>query len=359
MGISGPSPAPASLVAAAERLATCLGAGGRLLVDGHGRGVPDARHVVVEFMHPVTVGRRALPALEAGHGAADRRPEDATMSIAYAGASPSPGVDVELSDLPSAAPGGAAAARPTVHVRLPAEDPGAAKVAAVSSYHVIWELVHPFLDAPRDVGSGGERGEADRAASLYPMLYAGAGDGEGGFEQLRAASLRSAEAKLVESARVRTRALESNRSQLDEIAALVAGARSVFTVGNGGSSTDAADAALALGARSLVEDVATITALANDVSFEVVFARQLATLGAPGDCLVAFSTSGNSPNLVAAASAAKRIGMATVGFAGYDGGAMASSATFDVVAVVPSESVHRIQEAQAALVAQLVTVISE
>jgi D-sedoheptulose 7-phosphate isomerase len=133
----------------------------------------------------------------------------------------------------------------------------------------------------------------------------------------------------------------------------------VYTFGNGGSSTDALDAAhvLAPRARSLTEDVATITALANDVSFDVVFARQLATLGRPGDCAVGFSTSGSSRNVLRAADAAKRAGMATIGFAGYDGGAMGEDSSFDVLLVAPSDSVHRIQEAQSALVARLVELL--
>ncbi len=129
----------------------------------------------------------------------------------------------------------------------------------------------------------------------------------------------------------------------------------MFTIGNGGSSTDATDAAMALGPRawSLADDVATISALANDVAFDVVFARQLATVGRPDDCVVAFSTSGNSINVIEAARAAKRIGMSTVGLAGYDGGAMTTCGAFDVVVVVDCDSVHRIQEAHSAVIAAI------
>lgn len=342
VGYHGATPSSESLVRAAERIAERVGAGGRLLVHGAGRAVADARHVVVEFMHPVTVGNRALPAFEGVDGA---RPGDVTMSIAYGGGRPASGVDVVMTDTPIDRPGDG------VVVELPT-DAATAKVAAVTGYHVIWELVHRFLEADRAAG-----GDRPPAAGLYPMLYASddATADPTSRAEIRVAAIRSADAKLAESAEVRTRAIEANRDVLAAIVDLVDRAGSIFTFGNGGSSTDAGDAATVLGprARSLAHDVATLTALANDVSFDVVFARQLATVGAPGDVAIAFSTSGDSKNLIDAAVAAKRVGLATVGFAGYDGGGMAASDAFDVVAVVPSDSVHRIQEAQSELVARV------
>lgn len=334
------SASPESLVSAAERIAEGLGNGGRLLIDGRGRAVPDVHHVVVEFMHPVTVGKRALPAVA---GLAGRGPSDVTMSIAYGGSRPAPDVDVALCDV---AP---AAAEETRWVTLPPEDVGAAKVAAVLSYHVLWELTHLFLEA-----DGTSTSDDEQLGSLYPMLYSNAGTSA--RDATLASAIDSAREKIAESARVCARTLRDNEDAIEQIAAIVAASPSVFTFGNGGSSTDAADAAVAFGAggHALTADVATITALANDVSFDVVFARQLATLGRRGDCAVGFSTSGNSPNVIEAASAARRVGMSTVGFAGYDGGAMAASGAFDVMIVVGSDSVHRIQEAQSAVVARIV-----
>jgi D-sedoheptulose 7-phosphate isomerase len=137
-----------------------------------------------------------------------------------------------------------------------------------------------------------------------------------------------------------------------------AGAR-LMTFGNGGSSTDAravasrflvpVPGARALPALALAEDVATLTALANDVSFDVVFARPLAALGRPGDIALGLSTSGGSANVLRGFAEAHRSGMLTVGLAGYAGGAMAEAAArgeIDFLFVMPSESVHRIQEAQ-------------
>ncbi len=82
------------------------------------------------------------------------------------------------------------------------------------------------------------------------------------------------------------------------------------------------------------------------MGFEVVFARQIAALGTRNDMVVALSTSGGSENLLRALDEANRHGLLTVGFAGYDGGRMAEAGRVDHLFVVPSASVHRIQEAQ-------------
>ncbi|MBA2389780.1 MAG: SIS domain-containing protein [Geodermatophilaceae bacterium] len=130
----------------------------------------------------------------------------------------------------------------------------------------------------------------------------------------------------------------------------------LFTFGNGGSSSDAQAVAQlflnpatdgrALPAVSLTNDVAVLTALSNDVGFEVVFARQLAAQGSAVDIAVGLSTSGGSANVLAGFDQAARRGMLTVGFAGYEGGRMAEADTIDHLFVIPSASVHRIQEAQ-------------
>lgn len=97
---------------------------------------------------------------------------------------------------------------------------------------------------------------------------------------------------------------------------------------------------------ALTTDVAVVTALSNDIGFEVVFARQLAAFGRPGDVAVGLSTSGGSANIMRALEQAHGSGMTTVGFAGYEGGRMRESDALDYLFVVPSSSIHRIQEAQ-------------
>ncbi|MEO8328647.1 MAG: SIS domain-containing protein, partial [Candidatus Nanopelagicales bacterium] len=142
-------------------------------------------------------------------------------------------------------------------------------------------------------------------------------------------------------------------SQLAE--AFRAGA-TLLAFGNGGSSTDAQDVvhtfvdppppADPLPALGLTNDVAVVTALSNDVSFDVVFARQINAFGRPGDIAVAISTSGGSPNVLTAIDEAHRAGMTTVGLAGYGGGRMADMASLHYLFAVPSSSVHRVQEVQ-------------
>ena len=104
---------------------------------------------------------------------------------------------------------------------------------------------------------------------------------------------------------------------------------------------------------SLTADQAIVTALGNDVGFELVFARQLIARAKAGDIAIAMSTSGNSPNLLTALAEARQRGLYTIGFAGYDGGAFADNPNVDACFVVRSQSVHRIQESQALLGYQL------
>ncbi|BBZ44993.1 D-sedoheptulose-7-phosphate isomerase [Mycobacterium parmense] len=197
---------------------------------------------------------------------------------------------------------------------------------------------------------------------LYPFIDAQEDlDGQGATALL-ADLAASAQAKAAESLTLRRRTLEANAELLGAAAAEMArrfsaGGR-MFTFGNGGSCTDSATLA-ALFARpplgrplpawSLTADQAILTALGNDVGFELVFARQLIARARAGDIAIAMSTSGNSPNLLTALAEARRGGLYTVGFAGYDGGAFATDPDVDTCFVVGSQSVHRIQESQALL----------
>jgi len=192
--------------------------------------------------------------------------------------------------------------------------------------------------------------------SLYPFLYAGAADLDAVLEQVR----QSTAAKAAEAVSLRELVAEREADRLAACAQAMA--RSFATggkllaFGNGGSSTDAQDLvttfmhpggdARPLPAISLTSDVAVVTALANDVGFEVVFARQVAAWGRPDDVAIGLSTSGGSANVLRGFEEASRRGLLTIGLAGYDGGKMAEADTIDYLFVVPSSSVHRIQEAQ-------------
>jgi D-sedoheptulose 7-phosphate isomerase len=197
---------------------------------------------------------------------------------------------------------------------------------------------------------------------LYPFIDAQEDDPKSLLADLAA----SAQAKAAESLALRRSTLEANIELIHSAAAEMAqrfstGGR-MFTFGNGGSCTDCTTLARLFAQRpvgnplpawSLTADQAIITALGNDVGFELVFARQLIARGKSGDIAIAMSTSGSSANLMAALKEARRRGMYTVGFAGYDGGAFAKSPDVDACFVVRSQSVHRIQESQALLGYQL------
>lgn len=197
---------------------------------------------------------------------------------------------------------------------------------------------------------------------LYPFID---GD-ERDSGQLLTDLATSAEEKAAASRALRTVTLTALDVTLDATAAAMAarfeaGGR-LFAFGNGGSSTDAAGVVALfshppsgrpLPARSLVANHAVLTALANDVGFELVFSRQLIATGRPADIAVGLSTSGGSLNLLRAFEEATTRGMLTVGLAGYDGGSMAAAGTIDHCLIVRSDSVHRIQETQSALVFDL------
>ena len=104
-----------------------------------------------------------------------------------------------------------------------------------------------------------------------------------------------------------------------------------------------------LPAVSLSADSATVTAVANDVGLDSVFARQIGALGARGDIALGISTSGNSTNILAAFVEARRRGLLTIALTGYDGGRIARSGTVDFCFVIRREFVPRIQEGHATL----------
>jgi D-sedoheptulose 7-phosphate isomerase len=204
-------------------------------------------------------------------------------------------------------------------------------------------FLYPFIDS-----------EERDASSLLADLAASARSKFALSRDLRAGTLREAAGEL---ARAATAMAERFR----------AGGR-LLAFGNGGSATDA-DGAVDLFRRppsgrplpalSLVADQAVLTALANDVGFEVVFVRQILAHGRPGDVAIGFSTSGGSLNVLRAFEEAAGRGLLTVGLSGYGGGAMAASPAVSHCLVVHSDSVHRIQETQDALVLALWETVQE
>lgn len=192
--------------------------------------------------------------------------------------------------------------------------------------------------------------------SLYPFLYAGSGDLPAVLEQVRASTVAKAEEILQLRRVVSGRDGERLQECARQMAARFATGGRLFAFGNGGSATDAQQLATLflhpgggtrpLPAFGLANETAVVTALCNDIGVEVMFSRQLGAFGRRDDIAVGMSTSGNSANLLRAFDEASRRGMLTIGLAGYEGGKMAELDTIDYLFVVPSASIHRIQEAQ-------------
>ena len=357
-------------VDAALWLARAFTAGRALMVRAPGCE-DHAHHMAVEFVHPVVAGARSLPATAAVGGSHAAGPGP------FAAANP----------FGAGAVGGSHAASPGpfatspgpfdtgtggrwCHLLIGAPDGGpfdlviptdGGDAATMTGYHLLWELVQVALEHPGLVG-GSDASGGDSTGFLYPFLDAAESDEAGLREALEA----SAAAKRASSERLAAEAVAANRTALEAAAALVgeavAAGRRVLVMGNGGSAADAARLVRLLRARgadaaSLASDYAVVSALANDLGAEAVFARQLDALGRPGDILIGCSTSGTSPNLLAAFDRAAAMGMRTVGISGYGGGAFAGRAGVEVALAVASDSVHRIQESEAALIAELCRLI--
>jgi D-sedoheptulose 7-phosphate isomerase len=349
-----------------HRMAERFARGGRLIALGSSPAArSDVRHVAVEFVHPVIVGKRALPAIGlAAEGGSPRlqaellaEPDDIAMAF-EAG-------DEETANALSVA--GALGCLTVAFSDSPAEwvfdppsdDPFVRQELVETLYHVLWELVHVFFEH-RGLLEGREARQVhDTGASgfLYPFLAETETDLQAVLDDVRASVVMKAD----EVGALREQTLTEGRTELVEAAsqllAVFEGGGKLLALGNGGSATDAMDAVADFRAApqgwtrrpamDLTEDPAILTAIANDVGVEEIFQRQVIAYGREGDALLALSTSGNSENVIAALQEARRRRMVTVAMVGYDGGRAASEGLADHVVVTRSEHIPRIQEAQA------------
>jgi D-sedoheptulose 7-phosphate isomerase len=341
--------------AMAERFAR----GGRLVAFGSSAAdASDVRHVAVEFVHPVIVGKRALPAL--GIACADAglllRPDDVAMAFGA-------GAEVAAAVRAARSAGCLTVAFAEVgadeDLLVPTGDAFVAQEQVETTYHVLWELVHVFFEHRGLLAGRDERSRHDTGASafLYPFLA----EAEDDLDAVLSDVASSVLAKADEAAALRAQTLGDGGAALeaaaDTLRACFDAGGTLLALGNGGSATDAMDAVADLRrpppplpprpAIDLTEDAPILTAVANDVGVEAMFARQVIAYGRPGDAVLAFSTSGGSQNVLAALAQARRDGLATIAFVGYDGGRIAAEALADHVVVTRSEHIPRIQEAQA------------
>jgi D-sedoheptulose 7-phosphate isomerase len=347
-----------AIAEAARRIAECLTAGGIIYAFGRGPYATDAQHVAVEFVHPVLVGKPALPATDLSLSfesslAAVVRPHD--VVVGFGPPQGDPAVARALRD---------ARVRGAFTVALPGSDAGFAIEAAGDDEHVhqelmeivghmLYESVHVYLEHRRldhDAGA---------AAFLYPFLGGAAPEAAGIAGEVEA-SIRQ---KSVDAEVLRERVACSECGAIARAVTVVAGQLALggrlLLFGNGGSATDATDWALdcimppaglaPIPALSLAAEPATISAIANDVGREFIFLRQLIAHVRPHDVVIALSTSGGSANVIEALAEARKRGNCTIALLGYDGGEIGRRGLADHAIVVRSDYVPRVQEAQAAI----------
>jgi D-sedoheptulose 7-phosphate isomerase len=331
-------------------------AGGRLLAFGRGSYSTDAQHVSVEFVHPVIVGKRALPALDLSALMrpwldAILRPEDIVMGFGPPEGDPEVWAALE-----------SAHARGAMTFALPGRSGSYALKSATQDsfihqelieifYHTLWETVHVFLEH-RELGQ-----DVGQTEFLYPFLGQKKQETSGIVDDVAA----SIQMKVHDDTVLRTRLATE---QSEQIAATALAMRErlsrggkLILFGNGGSATDANDWAMdcvlppngyrPIPAISLSTEPAIITALVNDVGVEVVFLRQLLAHAKPQDVAIGISTSGGSRNIVMALEEARKRNLLTVALLGNDGGEIYRRGLADHPIVVRSDYIPRIQEVQA------------
>jgi D-sedoheptulose 7-phosphate isomerase len=333
-----------------HRMAERFARGGRLVAFGTTPADrSDARHVAVEFVHPVIVGKRALPAL-----AVDPR----DLELLVRGEDIVIGFGVGRSMASARAAGALTIAFADCGAEWefapPCGDPHVAQEVVETLYHVLWELVHVFFEHRGLLGGREARGVHDAGASsfLYPFLA----EREDNLDQVLADVEQSVLMKAEEVAALRVQTFGENGDILaaagSELREAFASGASLLALGNGGSATDAMDVVADLRAAGrpaidLSEDPAILTAIANDVGTEPIFSRQVIAYGRDGDFVLAISTSGNSANVIHALAEARRRKLASIALVGYDGGRIAAEQLADHVIITRSQHIPRIQEAQA------------
>jgi D-sedoheptulose 7-phosphate isomerase len=332
--------------------------GGRLLAFGRGPYATDAQHVSVEFVHPVIVGKRALPALDLSLAFEPWLKTLVEADDIVMGFGPPEG-DPEVWDALDAA-----RQRNAMTFALPGvegsyftaaatQDPFAHQELIEILYHTLWETVHVFFEH-RELGH-----DVGEAAFLYPFL----GKEKQQTFDVVAEATASIQMKVCDDALLRARVAKEEAEQIGN-AALAMRERierggKLIIFGNGGSATDANDWAIdcvvppegfkPIPAISLSMEPANLSAIANDVGTELIFQRQLIAQARPNDVAVAISTSGGSKNIVMALEEARKRNLLTVALLGYDGGEVLRRGLADFPLIVRSDYIPRIQEVQASI----------
>jgi len=344
------------LAEACQEMSRRFLAGGRLLAFGRGAATTDAQHVSVEFVHPVIVGKRALPAIDLGadfaaHLPAIVRPNDMVMGFSFPKADQAVDVALQCARRRGALTFGLVGETGDYSFSPPSDDPFICQEVVEILYHLLWETVHVSFEhreQGHDVGA---------SAFLYPFLGKSQQVMDSVVEQVQ----KSMRQKVVEVNSMRSALAVAGVAPIALIAvacvARLERGGQIIAFGNGGSATDANDFVLdclappdglvPVPAISLAAEPANITAVANDIGVDAIFTRQLIAQARPEDVAIGISTSGSSPNILSALSEARKRGLLTVALAGYDGGRVLAENLADHVVVVRSDYIPRIQEVQA------------
>lgn len=332
--------------------------GGRLLAFGRGPYATDAQHVSVEFVHPVIVGKRALPALDLSvlfrpWLEAILHPEDIVMGFSPPEGDPEVWATLQEAHLKDAMTFALPGLEGSYAVGAATQDPFMHQEMIEILYHTLWETVHVFFEH-RELGHN-----VGASGFLYPFL----GTEKQGTEDIAAEVAASILMKAQDDARLRAQVAGEEAEQIANSALAIherlrrGGKLIIF--GNGGSGTDANDFAIdcvlprpgyeSVPAVSLSLEPANITAVANDIGTDAIFLRQLIAQARPEDVAIGISTSGGSRNIIAALEEASKRSLLTVALLGYDGGEIKRKQLADFPIVVNCDYIPRIQEVQASI----------
>ncbi len=357
------------LAGACRRMAERFLAGGRLLAFGRGPYATDAQHVSVEFIHPVIVGKRALPALDLSIAfgpwlEAILRPEDIVLGFGPPEGDPEVAAALAVARTRGAQTFALPGEDADYAVAAPSPDPFIHQEMVEVLYHTLWETVHVFFEHRQLPGH-----DVGELTALYPFLGAQQVD----LGQVVPEVAASIVAKAREDERLRAE-VARDQAELMAAAAVAVADRlrrggKLICFGNGGSATDANDLAIdcilpppglrPVQAVSLSLEPANLTAIANDVGQEVMFLRQLIPHARPEDVAIGISTSGSSKNVIIALEEARKRGLLTVGLLGYDGGEIVRRGLADFALIVRCDYIPRIQEVQASIYHVLRELIDE
>jgi len=332
--------------------------GGRLLAFGRGPYSTDAQHVSVEFVHPVIVGKRALPALDLSIAFEPWlktlvQADDMVMGFGPPEGNPEVWAALDAAHQRHAMTFALPGAGGSYFCNPATQDAFVHQELIEILYHTLWETVHVFFEH-RELGH-----DVGEAGFLYPFL---------GKEKQQTFDVvvevaASIQMKVHDDALLRAQVAREESEKIGNAAMAIRerierGGKLIL-FGNGGSATDANDWAIdcvmpptgyePIPAVSLSMEPANLSAIANDVGTELIFQRQLIAQARPNDVAIGISTSGGSKNIVMALEEARKRNLLTLALLGYDGGEVVRRGLADFPLIVRSDYIPRIQEVQASI----------